>query len=132
MLSQLGGEGMRQMQLQQEQASKQAFGEHLLKHFAINTGSNLSDLENQHEAGSKTERVNQALSPTTQLYNIPRSDHEMESMLSLPPSTETEIRDDVSTRTIPRSETTCLPSLNRSPAMSDAAPPERSSRRPFQ
>ena len=46
----------------------------------------------------------------------------METNYSLPPSEETEIRDDMSTRTIPRSETTYLPSLNRSPAMSDVAP----------
>ena len=43
-LSQLDGEGTRQMQLQQEQASKQAFETHLLKQVALNTGSNLSDL----------------------------------------------------------------------------------------
>ena len=59
--SQLDGEGMRQMQLQQEQASKQAFKDHLLKQIAINTGSNLSDLRNQHEADLRIERVNQAL-----------------------------------------------------------------------
>ena len=46
-LSQLDGKGMRQMQLQQEQASKQAFNIYLLKQIAINTGSNLSDLRNQ-------------------------------------------------------------------------------------
>ena len=46
----------------------------------------------------------------------------METNYSLPPSEETEIRDDMSTRTIPRSETTYLLSLNRSPAMSDVAP----------
>ena len=46
----------------------------------------------------------------------------MESLHSLPPSIETEIRDDMSTRTIPRSETTYLPSLSRSQAMSDVAP----------
>ena len=41
---------------------------------------------------------------------------------SLPPSDETEIRDDMSTRTIPRSETTWLLSLSRrSPAMSYVA-----------
>ena len=43
-------------------------------------------------------------------------------MHSLPPSIETEIRDDMSTRTIPRPGTTYLPSSNRSPAMSDVAP----------
>ena len=45
--SQLDGEGMRQMQLQQEQASKQAFKERLLKQIAIKTGFNLSDMRNQ-------------------------------------------------------------------------------------
>ena len=46
----------------------------------------------------------------------------METNYSLPPNDETEIRDDMPTRTIPRSETTWLPSLSRSPAMSDVAP----------
>ena len=105
----------------QEMASKQAFKESLLKPIAINTGSNLSDLRNQHEAGLRTERVNQALNTNAQLYHMSQSDHEMESMHSLPPSNETEIRDDMSTRTIPRSETTTLPSLNRSQSMSDVA-----------
>ena len=45
----------------------------------------------------------------------------METNYSLPPREETEIRDDMSTRTIPRSETTWLPSLSRSSAMSDVA-----------
>ena len=35
------------MQLQQEQASKQAFETHLLKQVALNTGSNLSDLRSK-------------------------------------------------------------------------------------
>ena len=43
----------------------------------------------------------------------------MESLHSLPPSGEIEIRDNMSDRTIPRSETTYLPSLGRSQAMSD-------------
>ena len=43
-LSQLDGEGTRQMQLQQEQASKQAFKESVLKQIAISTGSNLSGM----------------------------------------------------------------------------------------
>ena len=120
-LSQLDGEGMGQMQLQQEQASKQAFEEHLVKQIAINTGSDLSDLRNQSEADLRTERVNQALNPNAQFCNISR-DHEMESMHSLPPRIETEIRDNMSTRTIPPSGATYLPSLNRSPAMSGVAP----------
>ena len=42
----------------------------------------------------------------------------MESVHSLPPSDETEIRNDMPTRTIPRSETTYSPSLGSSQAMS--------------
>ena len=110
------------MQLQQEQASKQAFKEHLLKQIAINTGSNLPGLGNQSEADLRTERVNQALNPNAQVYNISQRGHDMKSMHSLPPSIETEIRDNISTRTIPPSETTYLPSLSRSQAMSDVAP----------
>ena len=117
----MDGEGTGQMPLQQENASKEAFIESLLKQTAINTGSNLSVLRNQSEADLRTERVNQALNPNTQFYNISRSGHELETNYSLPPSDETEIRDDMSTRTIPRSETTWLPSLSRSSAMSDVA-----------
>ena len=65
-LSQLDGEGTRQMQLQQEKASKQAFKESLSKQIAFNTGSDLSDLRNQNEADLKTETTNQALNPNTQ------------------------------------------------------------------
>ena len=46
-LSQLDGEGSRQTQLQQEQASKEAYTESLLKTIAINTGSNVHDLRNK-------------------------------------------------------------------------------------
>ena len=49
-LSQLDGEGMRQMQLQQEQASKEAFKEGLFKQIAINTGSHLSNLRQSPSA----------------------------------------------------------------------------------
>ena len=109
------------MEIQQEIASKQAFKESLIKQIAVNTRSNSSDLRNQHEADLRTERVNQALNTNAQFYHTSQSDHEMESMHSLPPSIETEIRDAMSTRTIPRSETTYLPSLNRSQSMSDVA-----------
>ena len=64
-LSQLGNEGMGQMQLQQEQASTQAFKSSLSKQIAINTGSNLSDLRNQSEDDLRTERVNGAINPNT-------------------------------------------------------------------
>ena len=64
----------------------------------------------------RAERIENALH-----FDISQGDHEMESMHSLPPSIETEITDDMSTRTIPRSETTYPPSLNRSQSMSDVA-----------
>ena len=47
----------------------------------------------------RAERVENALH-----FDISQGDHDMESMHSLPPSIETEIRDDMSTRTTPRSE----------------------------
>ena len=90
-LSQLDGEGMRVMEKQQEMASKQAFKESLLKDIAINTGSNLHELRNQHEADLRTERVNQALNPNPQFYNISQSDHEMETMHSSSSSEDTEM-----------------------------------------
>ena len=49
-LSQLDGEGMRQIQTQQEQASKEAFKESLLKQIAVNTAANLSDLRTNSKA----------------------------------------------------------------------------------
>ena len=42
-------------------------------------------------------------------YNLARGDHDMESLHSLPPSGETEIRDDMSSRTLPRSEASHQP-----------------------
>ena len=59
-LSQLDGEGTRQMQLQQEEASRHVFKESLLKHIAINTGSNLSDMENDSDADGRKDRINRA------------------------------------------------------------------------
>ena len=116
--SQLDGEGARIMEKQQELASKESYKEHVLKEIAKNT-ANTHDLRNNSHQELRTERVNQALSPTTRFYNMSRSDHNMEPAYSLPPSDEIEIRDHMSTRAIPRSETTYLPSLSRSQAMSD-------------
>ena len=53
----------------------------------------------------RAERVENALH-----FDISQGDHDMESMHSLPPSIETEIRDDMSTRTIQRSESSHPPS----------------------
>ena len=116
-LSQLDGEGARIMEKQQEMASKQAFKESLLKDIAINTGSNLHELRNQHEADLRTERVNQALNPNPQFYNISQSDHEMETMHSSSSSEDTEMRDDMAVS----SKTTSLPSLDSNAMSVDVA-----------
>ena len=102
-MSQLDGEGMRTMERQHEMASKEAYKELLLKESAKNTGANAHGLRNDSHQELRTDRVNQALNPNTQFYNLARSDQDMEPLHSLPPSEETEIRDDMSTRTIPRS-----------------------------
>ena len=48
------------MQLQQEEASRHAFKESLLKQIAINTGSNSSGMKNDSDADSRKDRVNRA------------------------------------------------------------------------
>ncbi len=75
-LSQLDGEGMRQMQIQQEQASKEAFKECLLKQIAVNTGANLSDLRTDSNAETQTERVNQAIGKGSkpEIFNMAQDD----------------------------------------------------------
>ena len=60
-LSQLDGEGMRQMEKQQEMASKEAYKEHLLKEIAKNTGANIHGLRNDAHQEMRTERVERAL-----------------------------------------------------------------------
>ena len=59
-LSQLDGEGMRQMQKQQEMASKETYKEQLLKEIAKNT-ANIHDLRNDAHQEMRTERVERAL-----------------------------------------------------------------------
>ena len=56
-LSQLDGGGTRQMEKQQEMASKQTFKESLLKQIATNTGSNLSDLRSGSYYSMRHERI---------------------------------------------------------------------------
>ena len=119
-MSQLDGEGMRTMERQQEMASKEAYKEHCSKQIATNTGANIYDLGNDsHQAiNLRTDRVNQALNPNAQFYNPARSDHDMEPLHSLPPSDG----DDLSTRTIPRSEASHQPRqdvANHSSAVAD-------------
>ena len=118
-LSQLDGEGARILEKQQEMASKQAFKESLLKDIAKNTGSNLHELRNQHEADLRTERVNQALNPNPQFYNISQSDHDhdMETLHSSSASEDTGMRDDMAVS----SKTTSLPSLDSNAMSVDVA-----------
>ena len=99
-LSQLDGEGTRIMERQQEIASKEAYKEHVLKQIATHTGANIHDLRNESHQELRTDRINQALNPNAQFYNIARSGHDLESLHSLPPSDG----DDISAQTIPRSE----------------------------
>jgi len=116
-LSQLDGEGMRQMEHQQEMASKQAYKEHLLKEIAVNTGSNLHELRSESHQELRAERVNQALNPNPQFFNISQRDHEMETMHSLSSSEDTEMRDDMAVS----SKTTSLPSLDSNAMSVDVA-----------
>ena len=80
----------------------------LLKQIAINTGSDLSDMRQQHHADLRTERINQAVDHTTNYYDMAHSDHDMQSQYSLPLSDETEMRDDIPQSS---SSTNTLPSL---------------------
>ena len=48
------------MQMQQEEASRRAFKESLLKHSATNTGSDLPDMENDSDADNRRDRINKA------------------------------------------------------------------------
>jgi len=116
-LSQLDGEGMRVMEHQQEMASKQAYKEHLLKEIAVNTGSNLHELRSESHQELRAERVNQALNPNPQFFNISQRDHEMETMHSLASSEDTEMRDDMAVS----SKTTSLPSLDSNAMSVDVA-----------
>ena len=60
-LSQLDGEGMRQMEKQQEMASKESYKEHILKEIAKNTGANIHDLRNDSHQEMRRARVDSAL-----------------------------------------------------------------------
>ena len=55
---------MREMQRQQEMASKEAYEEHLLKQVAINSGAKLIDLKNGANAETQTEKAEEMLSIT--------------------------------------------------------------------
>ena len=72
-LSQLDGEGMREMQRQQEMASKEAYKEHLLKQIAINSGAKLSDLKNGANAETQTDKVERMLNTGTNTIPQPTS-----------------------------------------------------------
>ena len=64
-LSQLDGEGMRQLQLQRGQAIKETFKKtHLLKQASDATGVNTSGLRHSSNAEARTNRINTMLRPT--------------------------------------------------------------------
>ena len=62
-MSQLDGEGMRQMGKQQEIVYKQAFKESLLKYIATNTGANLFDLRSESHQELRTDRIREFTTP---------------------------------------------------------------------
>ena len=67
-LSQLDGERMRAMVRQQEQASKESYKEHLLTEIAKITSANFHGFRHDAHQELRSERVNQALNPTTHYY----------------------------------------------------------------
>ena len=79
-LSQLDGEGMRQMEKQQEMASKESYKEHLLKEIAKNTGSNIHDLRNDNHDDMRKERIDRAVnSNVPEQYAMSQDDASMSS-----------------------------------------------------
>ena len=77
-LSQLDGEGMRQMEKQQEMASKESYKEHLLKEIAKNTGSNIHDLRNDNHDDMRKERIDRAVnSNVPEQYAMSQDDASM-------------------------------------------------------
>ena len=64
-MSQLDGEGVRQMQLQQEQAIKETFKEHVLKQASDVTGVNTYDLRQSSNAETNTNIINNMFRPTS-------------------------------------------------------------------
>ena len=71
-LSQLDGEGARQMERQQEMASKESYKEHLLKEIAKHTGANIHDLRNDSHQEMRTERINNAV-----YFNMTQGDEDI-------------------------------------------------------
>ena len=65
-------------------------------------------MRNQSEADLRTERINQALNPNTQFHSISRSDHDMGSHYSIPPSDEVEMGGDIPRGEIPRSSSSSM------------------------
>ena len=63
-LSQLDGEGMRVMQLQEEQAMKESLKDHLLKQTSQETGVNISDLRTPSNAKKRNIIINNMLRNT--------------------------------------------------------------------
>ena len=70
-LSQLDGEGMKQMERHQETAIKESHKEHLLKEIAKNTGANIHDLRNDSHQEMRTERVEKAVYFDTPQDDVP-------------------------------------------------------------
>ena len=101
---------MRAMERQQEQASKESFKEHVSKEIAESTGANNHDLRHDSHQKLLAARVENALH-----FDIAQGDDDdMEPLHSLAPSIEPEIRDNMSTRTMPRPESSHPPNQSMS------------------
>ena len=85
-LSQLDGEGMRQME-KQEMASKESYKEHLLKEIAKNTGANIHDLRNDSHQDMRRARVDSAI-----YFDISHEDGEMGDDMDVPQTNDSGVQ----------------------------------------
>ena len=76
-------------------------------------------MRNQSEADLRAGRVNQARNPNTQFYSISRSDHDMGSHYSIPPSDAVGMGDDIPRDGIPRSSSSSMSVAHQSSAVAD-------------
>ena len=102
-LPQVEGEGARQMELRQEQASKEAYKERLFNKIASNTGSNVSDLRNGSNQERNTHRVH------SMFYGTPNVTQYFD--MSLNDGTQSDIDPVSSYRTAPEDDMESLYSL---------------------
>jgi len=90
-LSQLDGEGMRQMERQQEMAPKEAYKEHILKQAAINSNDNINhhSIRTANEGELRDQRINVMLeNNNAEFYDITETAEGVAQIDPLPSNTE--------------------------------------------